>query len=233
MKIDRLISITFYLLNRETVSASQLALQFEVSKRTIQRDIDVLNQAGIPIVSTYGAEGGYSIIDGFKLVKQTANLDDYLNIITALKGLESAYGGKKVSATLDKMLTVIKIEKQRIFIDLSSVRESICVGQNLWIIEKAIDERKLLKINYTNAENFSYERIVEPLALSYRWYAWYLFAFCPQRNAYRLFKLPRISCLETTPGFFSREHGDAEKLMQNHMKSDNRRYCVKVRRGSR
>ena len=64
MKIDRLLAITMYLLNSGTVSASALAERFEVSKRTIQRDIDALNQAGIPIISTYGKEGGYEIMDG-------------------------------------------------------------------------------------------------------------------------------------------------------------------------
>ena len=114
--------------------------------------------------------------------------------------------------------------EQRIFVDLSSARESIDVNRFLRAAEEAIDEKRLLKIHYTNANNFSYERVIEPLALSYQWYAWYLFAFCPQKSGYRLFKLSRILCMETISGFFSQEHGDVETLMRSHTSSDKRKY---------
>jgi len=224
MKIDRLVAITMYLLNRETVSAVVLAEKFEVSKRTIQRDIETLNQAGIPIVSTLGTSGGYSIIDGFKLTKQIAGIDDYLNIITALKGLHSAYNGKKINATLEKALTLMQGGEQRIFIDFSSARENIDVNGHLQITEKAVNNKSLLKICYTNSENFYSERIVEPVALSYQWYAWYLFAFCPPKNDYRLFKMPRISHCEIIPGAFSKEHENIETLMKNRTGKDMRKY---------
>ncbi|MDR0270515.1 HTH domain-containing protein [Paenibacillus sp.] len=76
MKIDRLLGITIFLLNRGKVSARILADKFEVSHRTIQRDIDVLNRAGIPIVSTYGSDGGYEILDSFKMERQVAGGSD-------------------------------------------------------------------------------------------------------------------------------------------------------------
>ncbi len=82
MKIDRLLSITIFLLNRERVSAHILADKFEVSKRTIQRDIETLNMSGIPIVSTYGADGGYEILDSFKIERQVASDSDYSFILT-------------------------------------------------------------------------------------------------------------------------------------------------------
>ncbi len=136
MKIDRLLAITMFLLNRETVSASALAERFEVSKRTIQRDIDTLNQAGIPITSVYGVEGGYEIMDGFKLTKQIAGVDDYLNIIIALKGLSTAYESQKINETLDKALYAMQGGEQQIFIDFSAAREGTLVNEYLHIIEK-------------------------------------------------------------------------------------------------
>jgi len=224
MKIDRLIAITMYLLNRETVSASALAERFEVSKRTIQRDVETLNQAGIPIVSTFGTNGGYSIIDGFKLTKQIACIDDYLNIITALQGLNSIYNTQKVNMTLEKALTTMQSGDQRIFIDFSSARENIIVNEHLITVDKAVSEKRLLKICYTNADNFFSERIVEPLALSYQWYAWYLLAFCLEKNDYRLYKLLRISHCEIIVGHFSKKHESAEALMKYHVNEDKRKY---------
>ena len=94
MKTDRLMAITLYLMNHETVSASVLASCFEVSKRTIQRDMETLSRAGVPITSLYGADGGYGIMEEFRLGKQFAGAEDYRNIVTALRGLVSAYDSK-------------------------------------------------------------------------------------------------------------------------------------------
>jgi predicted DNA-binding transcriptional regulator YafY len=224
MKIDRLIAITMYLLNRETVSASALAERFEVSKRTIQRDIETLNQAGIPIVSTYGSDGGYEIMDGFKLTKQIAGVDDYLNIIIALKGLSSAYDNEKINQTLEKALTAMQGGEQRIFIDFTVARERAGVNEYLKTIEKAIYDQAPLLMEYTNAENIRSERIIEPLALSYQWYAWYVFAYCPVRQDYRLFKLSRISGCRPAGGSFSKKHNQVETLMKSTLEQDKRKY---------
>lgn len=223
MKIDRLIAVTMYLLNRETVSAAALAERFEVSKRTIQRDIDVLNQAGIPIVSTYGANGGYEIMDGFRLTKQIAGVEDYLNIITALKGLSTAYENEKINATLEKALTSMQVGEQRIFIDFAAAREGVLVDKYLPVIDKAIYHKTPLRIEYTNAEQISSIRLVEPLALSFQWYAWYLFAYCTEKKAYRLFKILRISSCEPVDRSFTKAHGNVEALLKSKAVSDKRK----------
>lgn len=224
MKIDRLIAITMYLLNRETVSASTLAERFEVSKRTIQRDIETLNQAGIPIVSVYGAEGGYRILDGFRLTKQIANLDDYLNIIMALKGLHSAYDTAKIGGTLEKVLSTMQGGDQRIFVDFSVAREDARVNEHLQTIEKAIYNKTLLTLSYTNSNGLISTRMVEPLALSYKWYAWYMLAYCTLKQDYRLFKLPRIKHCELSNETFSEDHGDIETLLDTYFAKDTRPY---------
>lgn len=229
MKTDRLMAITIFLLNHKTVSASALAKRFEVSKRTIQRDIEALNQAGIPIVSTFGTNGGYEIIDGFKLTKQMASGVDYSNIITALKALTTAYENKNTNATLDKALSVMRGAEQRIFVDFTVAREKEFINEYLQIIEKAIYEKTILSIEYSNAEGISTKRTVEPLALSFRWYSWYLFAYCTIKKDYRLFKLTRIKSCETTAGFFSKEHPDVEYLMKiNDSKDDRRHYKARI-----
>jgi predicted DNA-binding transcriptional regulator YafY len=229
MKIDRLIAITLYLLNRETVSASVLAERFEVSKRTIQRDIEILCLAGIPIVSTYGTDGGYDIMDGFRLTKQIAGIDDYLNIIIALKGLSSAYDNKKIKATLEKALTIMQGGEQRLFVDFTIAREGAQVNEHLQAIEKAIHEQTPLLLKYTNADNITSERVVEPLALSFQWYAWYMFAYCTLNKSYRWFKLIRIIDCQPTSGFFTKVHDKIDSLMKNNLEHDKRKYyCVRL-----
>ena len=224
MKTDRLIAITMYLLNRETVSAAALAEKFEVSKRTIQRDIDALNRAGIPIVSAYGTTGGYSIFDTFRPAKQLTNADDYLHIITALKGLTTAYESDRLNATLEKALAATQGRKQHIFIDFSVAREGMLVNAHLRTIEEAIVNKTLLSINYTSADGVCTERTVEPLALSFQWCTWYVFAYCQTRQGYRLFKLPRITHCEQVAGTFSQNHSDAETLMNRDSTSDTRKH---------
>ena len=94
MKIDRLISIILYLLNHGRTSAQKLAEEFEVSPRTIVRDLESLDQAGIPIQSFCGVDGGYQIMDSFVLEKQVATSHKYDWIVTALRGMASAYARK-------------------------------------------------------------------------------------------------------------------------------------------
>jgi len=116
-----------YLLNRNVVSAKELAERFEVSVRTIVRDVDALSIAGIPISSSTGASDGYEILDTFKLNKQITTMEDYLFIITALKGMCSAYDNKKINTTLEKLLTAghYKDEEQRVFIDSDFKKEIV------------------------------------------------------------------------------------------------------------
>ena len=103
MKLDRLLGITIYLLNHEKTSASTLAKRFEVSVRTIQRDIEALCMAGIPVAASMGADGGYEILDTFCMERQTAEQMDYQHIVAALQGLLSAYEEETAEDTLEKM----------------------------------------------------------------------------------------------------------------------------------
>lgn len=104
MKIDRLVAIMNYLLRHGRTSAQKLSDEFEVSVRTIVRDMETLGQAGIPIQSTCGADGGYSIMDTYVMDRKTVSRDDYEHIAAALSALLSAYADKGVEQTMDKLL---------------------------------------------------------------------------------------------------------------------------------
>ncbi len=225
MKIDRLIGITMYLLNRNVISAKELAERFEVSVRTIVRDIDALCLAGIPISSSPGASGGYEILDTFKLNKQITTMEDYLFIITALKGMCSAYDNKKINTTLEKMLTAghYKDEEQRVFIDFGVVREGGNIPGLVREIEGAIHNNSIIEFDYSNNAGQKSRRTVEPLALNYRWYAWYLLAYCTCKEDYRIFKLNRLTDLTVTDQTVIREHGNIPELLEKQWNSNTRR----------
>ena len=123
MKIERLYAITVYLLNHGRTSANELAKHFEVSVRTIQRDIDSLCFSGIPIVSVAGAAGGYEISEQFKLDKHLATSNDYSYILTALKGLVSATNDANAKNTLEKISHINKQNDMSIILDFSVLRE--------------------------------------------------------------------------------------------------------------
>ena len=225
MKIDRLMGITMYLLNRNVVTAKELAGRFEVSTRTIVRDIESLSMAGIPISSTTGTAGGYEILDTFKLNKQITTMDDYLFIITALKGMCSAYDNRKINATLEKMLTSApyKDKEQRVFIDFGVVREGGRIPEYVREIEDAIRDHVMVEFSYTDSADCRNTRTVEPVALHYRWYAWYLLAYCTYKSDYRFFKLNRISALTITDRPITHEHADIPGLLEKQWGSDTRR----------
>ena len=224
MKVDRLIGITIYLLNRNIVSAKELAERFEVSVRTILRDIEALSAAGIPISSSTGAAGGYSIMEGYKLDGQMVNAADQAAIITALKGLFTAYDGSRYAGVLEKLSSIFqKQERQRVFLDFGASGENADMQEKLKILDDAIKNKTALKIGYVNASGTPSSRLVEPLALNYRWYAWYLLAFCRAKQDYRVFKLARIDELEPTDILFSKEHGNPESLLETAFSGAGRR----------
>ena len=215
MKTDRLLSIVIYLLNHDTVSAAKLAQRFEVSKRTILRDIEQLSLAGIPIKSIPGANGGYSIMEGYKLDGRIINAEEQASIITALKGFLSSYDDKRYNNLLEKVSSILPgKQRQYIFLDFGASGENNEIQEKLKTLEKAIQDKNIVRISYVNALGGSSNRLVEPIALNYRWYAWYLLAYCQTKQDFRIFKLARISALERTGTPFTKEHDDPAALLE-------------------
>ena len=227
MKIERLLGIVVYLLNREIVNANALAEKFEVSTRTIQRDIETLNLAGIPITSMQGTNGGYGIIDSFKLDKQIASIEDYKFIITALIGMNSAYNNRKLESTLEKLLNVSRQEKyvnHKVKLDFSVSREGNNIDKYLSIVEEAIDKQKVIEFEYTNSYGDKKLRTTEPIGIVYKWYAWYMIAYCCEKKDYRFFKVVRMRNLKKQEGSFSISHESFDDLLSKMEQHDSRKY---------
>lgn len=222
MKIERLYAITIYLLNHGRTPASKLSTHFEVSLRTIQRDMDSLCLAGIPIISVAGASGGYEISDRFKIDKEFATPDDYSYILTALKGLVTATDDQKAKHTLEKIALVSKPDNNGIILDFSVLQEGDQTV--LQALQTAVIEKRAVTFTYTNNDNETRTHNVEPIAVIYRWYAWYLLAYSKVKNDYRTYKLVRMSNVQITDKPFIKKHESADIILQKADKTDSRRY---------
>ena len=198
MKIDRLLGIVVYLLNHGRTSAQKLAEEFEVSSRTIVRDLESLDQAGIPIQSFYGAEGGYQIMDSFVLEKQVALSHEYGWIVTALEGMASAYTSKSLRQALAKVQSMYSARDTTISVDLSVASEDERIKEQLKLIENAIEKKCVVQFSYTNSNDEVKDIRVEPVCLKYKWYNWYLIGYYGKYQDYCMFKLVRMDKLKVT-----------------------------------
>lgn len=198
MKIDRLMGIVVYLLNNGRTSAQKLAEKFEVSSRTIMRDLESLDQAGIPIQSFYGVEGGYQIMDGFVLEKQVATSHEYDWIVTALAGMASAYASKSLEQTLAKIKNLNASKSTTVSVDLGVAREDDKTNEQLILLEDAIEKKYVVQFSYTNSHDETKELQVEPVCLQYKWYNWYLIGYYEKYQDYCMFKLVRMDSLRVT-----------------------------------
>ena len=222
MKAERLYAITVYLLNHGRTSASELARHFEVSLRTIQRDMDSLCLAGIPVIAVNGAAGGYEISDRFTMDKDFATSDDYSHILTALRGLVSATGDQGAKQTLEKIAHASAPGDNGIILDFSVLQEGDQV--TLQRLQTAVLEKHAVEFTYTNNDGETRTHNVEPVAVIYRWYAWYLLAYSRVKKDYRTYKIVRMSDLMITDRSFEKEHESADVILRKSHKTDSRQY---------
>lgn len=221
MKIERLLSIIIYLLNHKRVSAKTLADHYHVSKRTIQRDIDTLTLAGIPIVSFSGFDGGYELMDDYKMHVQLANVNDYDLILTAVKGFSTFLKSDEIQTTLDKLESLNIGHKNPIILDFSVLQEKSIINEHLQQLETYIINQAVIEFQYTDATGTISKRKVEPLAIIYQWYSWYLFAYDLDKQDYRYFKLIRMEKLNKIHGTNKHSNQDITKLMKEHSNGKN------------
>ena len=193
MKIDRLIGILSVLLQEEKTTAPALAERFEVSKRTINRDIEDICKAGIPVRTTQGTGGGISIMDGYRMDRTLLTSKDMQMILAGLRSLDSVSGSSYYGQLMEKIQagsSKFVSGRDSILIDLSSwYRDSL--EPKIGTIQDAIEDRHLVTFRYYAPSGES-ERTVEPYYLVFRWSSWYLWGWCCDRKDYRLFKLNRM-----------------------------------------
>ena len=204
MKVDRLVSIIMTLLNKERIGAQELADMFEVSPRTIYRDIDAINMAGIPIRSISGVGGGFEIMPEYKIDKNVFSTADLLAILMGLSNLSNMIQSDELVNVLAKIKSFIpvdrakdiEIKKNQINIDLSSWSGNRNIQPYLQMIKTAIEDYKQISFGYIAHHGNKTVRTVEPYQLVLKSSHWYFYGYCYHRNAYRLFRLSRMSELQ-------------------------------------
>lgn len=211
MKVERLISIIMVLLDKERISAQILADRFEVSLRTIYRDIDAINMAGIPVRSISGVGGGIEIMPNYKIDRKTFSTNDLSAILMGLSNISNMMQSKELSNALAKVKSFIpansakdiELKANQIYIDLSPWMGGRDAHNYLEMIKKALHEKNNLSFDYADRYGNKTTRLVEPYQLVMKNSHWYVHGYCLKRNDFRLFRLFRMSNLQLEDTFFT------------------------------
>lgn len=215
MKADRLVSVILILLDKQRVSARELADMFEVSPRTIYRDIDAINMAGIPVRSTSGVGGGFEIMPRYKIDRKVFSTTDLSAILMGLSSISTMVRGDELVNALAKVRSFIPADRSsdielranQILIDLSPWMGNRNIQASLEIVRTALEENRLLSFEYVDHRGSRTTRTAEPYQLVLKNSHWYWYGYCCMRRDFRLFKLSRMSNLNMLEESFSpREH---------------------------
>lgn len=196
MKDNRLFRILYYILEKEKVTANELADKFEVSVRTIYRDIDSISSVGVPIFTTQGKGGGIKIDNEFILNKSLFDTNEKEQIIAALQGLEKTNEAYK-SELITKLSALFKIKNSNwIEIDFTSWGSNNTYQDLFNALKTTIINKNIISFSYNSSKGEKINRKVKPIRLLFKEQDWYLYAFCLLRNDFRYFKLSRMKDLE-------------------------------------
>jgi len=201
---SRLFEIVYLLLKKKKVTAKELAERFEVSTRTIYRDIEVLSRANIPIYATKGKDGGIGLLEEFVLNKTVLSEEEQNQILFALQGMDKVTGqaGNDIVA---KLSTIFQKEADDwLKIDFSNWGKEGSQKEWFAILKKAILQKKLVQFIYFNTDGQKTKRTVEPLQIWFKDKSWYLVSYCRQKEDYRIFKIARMKEIEVLNEHFER-----------------------------
>lgn len=205
MQESRLFRIVYYLLNKGKSTAPELAEKFEVSVRTIYRDIDIISSMGIPIYAMQGKGGGITLLDNFVLDKSLLSTGEKEQILMALQGIIATEQNNS-DALLTKLGSLFQAKNTNwIEVDFSNWVKNNPSQDIFNLIKSAIFSRNVISFQYFSSNRESTKRRVEPLKLVFKSKDWYLYSFCLMRNDFRFFKLTRIRDMEIQAEIYSRE----------------------------
>lgn len=204
MRIDRLVSMILVLLEKERVGAQELAEQFEVSPRTVYRDIDAINMAGIPVRSVSGVGGGFEIMRGYKVDQKVFSTSELSALLLGLSSLSNLVQSDELTHALAKVRSLfpagrakeMELKVNQIQIDFSPWMRRGDSQQTFERIKTALQENRLLSFHYTAHHGDKTARTAEPYQLVWKSNHWYLQGYCHKRNDFRLFRLSRMADLQ-------------------------------------
>jgi predicted DNA-binding transcriptional regulator YafY len=224
LKVDRLLGIITILLNNEKIKAKYLAEKFEVSIRTIYRDIEDICKAGVPIITFQGGDGGIGIVKEYKLDKSVLTKNELESILIGLKSIQSMFIDKNIDLLLEKLNPKQEdvISVNNIIIDLASFHQA-SLKEKIELIRRAIDERRELSFRYYSKDGIS-EKNIEPYLVIFRLSAWNILGFCKEENDFILLKLTRMADIILSDTIFKAREIPEEKLEKKDFLND--RYTV-------
>ena len=205
MQINRLLEIVYILLDKKTITARELSVHFEVSKRTIYRDIEILSGAGIPVYTNKGKGGGIGLLDNYVLNKSMLSNKEQIDILSSLQGLNALNVPdiepilKKLSAAFDKNNT------SWIDVDFSHWGSSGIERQKFSLLRTSILNENVLDFEYVNARGEETNRTVEPMKLLFKEQSWYVYGYCRAKSDFRVFKITRMKNLSLINETFKRD----------------------------
>lgn len=203
MKLERLIAMLTSLLQKDRIPASWFAEKFNISIRTVYRDVAILENAGIPITTFPGVNGGISILDTYKIDKRTFTQQDITTLLTSLYSIAGSVNEAALNQTLEKIKSLIPKEQSKaielgtkqLYIDMTPWAGNPIVAENLALIQQALATNQLIQFQYHTRHLVDSTRTAEPHQLVLKEGSWYLRGFCRQRMAFRTFKLSRMENL--------------------------------------
>jgi predicted DNA-binding transcriptional regulator YafY len=212
MKINRLLEITLILLNKNTVTAGELAERFGVSTRTIYRDIDELSSAGVPVFTNKGSGGGIALLDNYAINKALLTEHERDSLLLALKTLQ-ATKYPEIDVILEKIGAVFKnaASADWVHIDFSPWGSGPNEENKFLDIKRAILECKVVTFDYINADGILSHRSIEPMLLAFKSQAWYVWGYCRTRRDFRTFRVSRIRNMVVTGETFVRRPLESAK----------------------
>ena len=236
-RIDRISAILIQLQSRRVVKASDIADRFNISLRTVYRDVKTLEEAGIPLIGEAGV--GYSIMDGYRLPPVMFSREEATAFLTAEKLMErltDPSSEEHYKSAMYKIRSVLRmaekdyLEKIDGHIEVLKSRRSSGINLDLnplQIILKGIGERTVLSIHYFAMHNQQKtERCIEPVGVFYQDNYWHLIAWCRLREDYRDFRLDRISNISLTAERFRTQHPNLNEYISRSARERNLQQVV-------
>lgn len=215
---NRLFEIVYILMQKRKTTAKELADKFEVSTRTIYRDIETLSTANIPIYASKGKDGGIGLLDEYVLNKTILSEEEQNQILFALQGMIKVRGQDEKDI-LEKLSTLFNKEiNDWIRIDFSNWSKDNMQENRFDIIKSAILNKQLIQFNYYNSNVEESKRIVEPLQIWFKDKSWYLISYCKLKKDYRIFKIARIKEVKILQEHFERELPKEEENEKHNVK---------------
>ena len=229
MSINRLFQTINILLDKKTVTALELAEKFEVSVRTIYRDINTLSGAGVPVYTKQGKGGGIAILNSYILDKSLLSVAEQEHILLALKNTLHMNLNSDSNSASDSSQDELLVKVQNLFqktgidwmeVDLSRWGGKIADKEKFTLIKKSILEKYLLSFSYTDSNESTSSRLVKPAKILFKAKSWYLQAFCTDKKAYRTFKVNRMLGIQLEKKHFTEDLNPPEIDFVDFSKSD-------------